>query len=332
MTSGGARVNLHTHLEGWVRPATADELAAELGIPAPVGGWASAFAMREPGTLTDYLVHVASAYPLFAAPEAIARIVAEAVADAALDGTHFLELRFGPTTHVRPTMSVDDVIRAACEGLQVGTRAEGIGAGLVVCALRHHDEPTNVALAEAAARFAGLGVVGFDVAGDERLYPDLEPMRAPFGIARAAGLGLTAHAAEAGPPAAARQAVELLGVRRIGHGSRAAEDRALLGWAVAEGVCFEVCPTSNVLTGAARSFTEHPVRAFVAAGCDVVLGDDNPQNTGSSLSNELRLLESEVGLTAVEVDRMRATSIERAFCDEPTRLALRSLASEADRA
>jgi adenosine deaminase len=323
-TTGG--LNLHSHLEGSVRPSTAAELADALDVPAPEGGWASALEMREAGTLTTFLEHVAHAYPLFATPDAVTRIVAEAVEDAASDGTRYLELRFGPATHAGPAMPLDEVVSAACEGIRAGTRDRGIDAGLVVCALRHHDPETNGAVARAAARFAGQGVVGFDVAGDELLLPALEPMRRPFDIARAAGLGLTAHAAEAGPASAVRDAVEVLGVRRIGHGSRAAEDPALLRWAVEEGVCFEVCPTSNVLTGAAASYDRHPVRTFVAAGCAVVVGDDDPTTTGSRHTNELALLESAVGLGRMDLARIRETSIERVFCEESVRAALRGQA------
>ena len=324
MTGAGSGVNLHSHLEGSVRPATAAELARELGLPEPAGGWDEALRMRAAGTLTDFLAHVARTYPLFATPEAVARITADAVTDAAADGTRYLELRFGPATHAAGGMTLDDVVAAACEGVRTATRSHSIDAGLVVCALRHHDRATNVAVAEAAARHAGRGVVGFDVAGDELLFADLEPMERPFAIARAAGLGITAHAAEAGPASAVREAVERLGVRRIGHGSRLTEDGDLLRWAVDEGVCIEVCPTSNVLTGAAPSYREHPVRELIAAGCDVVLGDDDPTTTGSRLANESRLLHAEVGLAEDDVERMRVTAVERVFCEESVRVALRA--------
>ena len=317
-------LNLHSHLEGSVRPSTAAELADELGLPAPTGGWAAALEMREPGTLTTFLEHVAVGYPLFATPDAIRRIVAEAVEDAAADGTRYLELRFGPATHATRGMTIDEVVSAAADGVGEGTRAAGIDAGLVVCALRHHDAATNVAVARAADACAGNGVVGFDVAGDELVFPGLEPMREPFAIARAAGLGITAHAAEAGPASAVRDALALLGARRIGHGSRAAGDPALLAWAAEEGICFEVCPTSNVLTGAAPSYERHPVRAFVAASCDVVVGDDDPTTTGARLSRELELLETAVGLDGEEVARIRRTAVERVFCEESVLVALRS--------
>lgn len=316
-------LNLHSHLEGSVRPATAVQLAEDLGLPSPPEGWDAALRMREPGTLTEFLVHVAHAYPLFRSAEAVYRLVWEAVEDAMLDGQAFLELRFGPATHASPSLPLGAVVDAASNGLRDASRATGMPAGLVVCALRHHDPDTNREVARAAAAYAGRGVVGFDVAGDELLFPSLEPMRAPFAIAAAAGLGLTAHAAEAGPASAVREAVELLGVARIGHGSHVADDPEVLRWAADAGICIEVCPTSNVLTGAAPSHERHPVRAFVDAGCRVVVGDDDPTTTGSRLAAEIDGLIERVGLDASQVAAIQATSIDVAFADPSTRDAIR---------
>lgn len=317
-------LNLHTHLEGWVRPATAAELARKMGVPAPAGGWDDAFLVKMPGDLTIFLRHVAAAYPVLGAAESLRRVAREAVEDAAADGQAYLELRFGPSTHVRPGFPLGDVIRATCEGLAEGTAATGVPAGLVVCLLRHLDAATNLAIARAAAEAAGRGVVGLDVAGDELLFPSLEPYREPYAIARAAGLGLTAHAAEAGPAEAARDAVRLLGVTRIGHGSHIADDPATLAWAAAEGVAIEVCPTSNVLTGAAASIREHPVHAFLAAGCRVVIGDDNPQNIGTRLAAEERRLVAEGGIGEDQLAAIHRTAVEAAFVDDATRATLRA--------
>jgi adenosine deaminase len=154
------------------------------------------------------------------------------------------------------------------------------------------------------------------------LHPSLEPYREPYAIAAAAGLGLTAHAAEAGPASAAVDAVELLGVRRIGHGSHIVDDPAVLAWAAQEGIAIEVCLTSNVFTGAARSIAEHPIHQFLAAGCRVVVGDDNPVNIGTTLAAEEWLLETDAGLTAEQMRAIHRTACEVAFTDEATRAEL----------
>lgn len=316
-------LNLHTHLEGWVRPDTAADLARSMDVPEPDLGWDAALRMREPADLTVFLAHVAAAYPVLGSADAMRRVAREAVEDAAADGCDFLEIRFGPSTHARPGFDIPAVIAAACEGLDEGRRSTGLAVGLVVCLLRHLDDETNLAVAKAAAEAAGRGVVGLDVAGDELVYPALARYREPYEIAAAAGLGLTAHAAEAGPAEAAREAVSLLGVTRIGHGSHIVDNPSVLAWAADEGIAIEVCPTSNVLTGAAPSIREHPLRRFIEAGCRVVVGDDNPINIGSRLSDEERLLVTEAGLTDVQIRAIHLTACEVAFTDDATRAELR---------
>lgn len=326
----GLTLDLHTHLEGWVRPRTAAELAAEIGLRTPTGGWAEAMRVRVPGDLTAYLEHVAVVYPLLRSAPALERVAREAVEDAAADGCRFLELRVGPVTHASDALPLEGVMEALCRGLQRGIDETGMAAGLVPAILRHHSAAANERLAELAVRHREDGVVGFDIAGDELTFPDLRAHVRAFEIARAGGLGVTAHAAEAGPASAAKEAHDLFGATRIGHGTRLAQDDDLLAWAADERICIEVCPTSNYLTGALRPGEVHPARRFLAAGCDVVLGDDNPSQTGSPLSAEANGLVTRQGLTADELDAMSTAAIAHAFCDDDTRARLRAMAGDRD--
>lgn len=321
-------LNLHTHLEGTVRPETAAELAAEMGLPAPVGGWENAFRIKGRRNLTVFLSHVAAAYPLLGRAENLRRVAFEAVQDAALDGQSYVEIRLGPGTHARPNLSVLKVLAAVCEGVAEATAATGIHAGVIACMLRHEPQDLVEEIARAAVSLADNGVVGLDIAGDELLYPSLDRFAHLYALARDAGLGLTAHAAEAGPASAAREAAQSLGVSRIGHGSHIVDDQALLEWIRREGVVVEVCPTSNVLTGAAPNLAEHPVHAFVGAGIAIVLGDDNPENTGVRLSEEARLLVTNTGLGERVVAGFARNAIGAAFCSDGVR---RDLAGLLDR-
>jgi adenosine deaminase len=315
-------INLHTHLEGRVRPGTAVELAARAGLPEPVGGWADALQLDGPADLTVFLAKVAATYPFFDSVGGVGRIVSEAVQDAAADGVDYLELRFGPASHTRPGFDLDDVVRAACDGAREGTRLSGLPAGIVVAALRHHPAELNLEVARVAARFAGAGVVGFDLAGDELRFPVLEPYVEPFAVARAAGLGLTCHAAEAASGRAAQDAVRLFGVSRIGHGTHIADDPEVLRWAAENALVIEVCPTSNWFTGAIAAITEHPAARFARAGVPVVLGDDNPTQTGSPMSAELAVLRDQLGFTESELVALQEVSIEAAFAEDSVRAAL----------
>jgi adenosine deaminase len=313
------KLNLHSHLEGRLRPSTAAALAAEAGVPAPERGWEQALQLDGPANLTVYLSKVAATYPFFRSPQHIARIACEAVEDAAADGTDYLELRFGPATHVHMGFDMDSVMAAVCDGVAEGSLRAGIPAGVVIAALRHHDEKTNIDVAHAATRYAGKGIVGFDLAGDESLFNDLAQYEKPFAIARAAGLGLTCHAAEAAPGSAAREVVERFGVTRIGHGAHLAEDIDALHWVRDHGVVVECCPTSNWYTGAITRRAEHPARYFREQSLQIVLGDDNPIQTRSLLSNERRVLTEELGFSEQHLHELDSVSVQAAFVEDGTR-------------
>jgi adenosine deaminase len=313
------KLNLHSHLEGRLRPSTAAALAAEAGVPAPETGWEQALQLDGPSNLTVYLSRVAATYPFFRSPAHIARIACEAVEDAAADGTDYLELRFGPATHVHLGFDMNSVMAAVCDGLAEGMVRTGISAGVVIAALRHHDLETNIEVARAAVRYARKGIAGFDLAGDESRFNDLAQYERPFAIARAAGLGLTCHAAEAAPGAAAREAVERFGASRIGHGAHLAQDHESLKWVRDRGVVVECCPTSNWYTGAIAKRSDHPAQYFRAQNLKIVLGDDNPIQTKSLLSNERRVLVDELGFSEKDLSDIDRTSIDAAFLEDSTR-------------
>jgi adenosine deaminase len=315
-------IDLHSHLEGRVRPETAAELAAAAGVLEPQGGWENAIRLTGPADLTTYLAKVAATYPFFRMLDATERIAREAVEDAAAAGLDYLELRFGPATHASDTRGIDDVIAAVVAGMAAGSASSGMPSGAVVAALRHHEEDTNLAVAHAAGRFAGRGIVGFDLAGDELLFPRLDVHADAFAIARAAGLGITCHAAEAGPASAAREAAEILGATRIGHGAHIVDDPDQLHWAAESGIVIELCPTSNWFTGAIGNVREHPAATFRDAGVHVVLGDDNPMQTGADLGHEREVLVKELGWTPADLAELDRVSVEAAFLDDATRAAL----------
>lgn len=253
--------------------------------------------MPEPGDPSRYLAHVAASYPVLGSSDALARVTREAVEDASADGTAFLELRAGPTTHARRGLPLDAVVDAMCQGLAEGIASTSMPAVLVLAMLREFDEAAAMRVVDVAISHMDSGVVAVDLAGDEGRFPNLSPFVRPFATAREAGLGVTAHAAEAGPASAARAAHEMLGTTRIGHGSHVVLDPDSMSWAAAAGLCFKVCPTSNVLTGAVPRLTAHPLVRMLRADVRVVLGDDDPVTTGAPLSHERRLVTDDMGLT-----------------------------------
>ena len=174
------------------------------------------------------------------------------------------------------------------DALRRAAGATGVGLGLVVAANRTEPPAEALALAQLAARYAGRGVVGFGLAGDEANGP-AAPFTEAFAVARAAGLLSTPHAGEHAGPASVRAALDALGARRIQHGVRAVEDPDLVRRLADEGVCLDVCPTSNVQLGVVPSLEAHPLPALVQAGVAVSLNADDPVIFGSGLLDEYEL-------------------------------------------
>lgn len=312
-------VNLHSHLEGSIRPATYLELCRAMGLPAPNSLEEAQALLSVDGSETclhDYLERITPVGPILKGVAALERTSYEAAEDARRDGVAYFELRAGPLLHLTPTVDTSATIEAMLRGLQEAERALGIAARLIVCALRAHDPLDNEALARVAVRYAGRGVVGFDLAGDEKGYPARHHARA-YAIAAAGGLGLTCHAGEGEGSASIVEAAESLGARRIGHGTHLDDTPGRVAWAKAEGLVLEICPTSNVDTRAVPSLADHPVRRLFDAGLRISIGDDDPTTSRTRIARELRLLASTFGFTLPELVQIQRTGLEAAFA-EPT--------------
>ncbi len=190
------------------------------------------------------------------------------------------------------------------------------------------DEATTrrsaLALVEEAvrARKDGINIVGIDLHGDEQSQPRVEPFVDAFRLAAEAGLGLRAHAGEGAGPSSVRAAVERLGVQRIGHGVRAIEDPVLLEEIAAARVALDVCPTSNVLTGAVASAGAHPIRRLLTAGIPVTISSDDPIVFGTSVTTELALLHLAHGFSWAELGDLLLHAASNSFLPRARRDAL----------
>jgi adenosine deaminase len=177
--------------------------------------------------------------------------------------------------------------------------------------MRHEPPEHTLRAARLAARFAGRGVIGFDLAGAELGHPP-GAHAAAFAAARDARLGLTCHAGEADIGARVLEAAAM-GATRIGHGIHIVDDAANLERAYELGLHFEVCPSSNVHTGAAPSLAAHPLRRMLDAGLSVSLSTDNRLMSGVSLSDELRAAHRVLRLGLQDLRRMQRAAAAASF-------------------
>ena len=192
-----------------------------------------------------------------------------------------------------------------------GLDAAPLTAVAIVCAMRDHEVADNVALARTAGGYAGLGVVGFDLAGDEARHA-AAPHRPAFEAARAAGLRLTCHAGEAGGPESVEEALDL-GVERVAHGVIGARSPATVARIRESGVVLDLCPTSNWKVKAVPSLAEHPLPRLVREGVRCTISTDSRTVAGTTLSREFELAETEMGMTPDELLRCNLTAYEARF-------------------
>jgi adenosine deaminase len=303
------KVELHQHVDGSIPAEVTWELMRHYRLN-PVD---SIEEMRlhlevqpgEEGSLLSYLDKMH--YPLWVTQffENVSKAVAAIVDAAAAVGVTVLELRYSPVIHTYAGLTPRQSIRAALSGMNhARQRHRRMKLGLVVIAMRQHGPHiakilARQALAEAQHLHERTGVVGFDIAGPERGNPP-RLFRSAYEIARLGRLGLTAHAGEDAPVEYVWQAVDELGVDRVGHGCAAAADKELLRRLARDRILVECCLSSNYHTGAVARGARHPIHAFLEAGVPVALCCDNSTVSRTNQLQESLLAAEQVGLAAVE--------------------------------
>jgi adenosine deaminase len=287
-----------------VRAATAEELARREGLdlPRPL----RMVAPPDCPSQAAYIAYFDDAIAVMQTAEALERTAYELGVDSAADNIDYLEVRWAPRLHLRNGLTISEVILAVLAGLD----AAPMRAVAIVCALRQHSVEDNVALAREAGAFAGRGVVGFDLAGDEVRYP-ASPQRPAFEAARAAGLRLTCHAGEAGEPASVEEALGL-GVERIAHGVIGAREPRIVERIRSEGVVLDLCPTANWKCKAVMSLAEHPLPGLVRAGVRCTISTDSRTVADTTLSREFELAAG-MGMTEDELRRCNETAYAARF-------------------
>jgi adenosine deaminase len=327
---GLPKAELHQHLDGALRPATAVELATEAGIDLTLEEAQRRLAAPahcpDQATLLSYFE---LPLQLLQTGEALRRAASELVEDMAADGVTYGEIRWGPRLHLEQGLGVTDVLEAVAQGVADAREALGTGSpfiGLVVTALRSHPPGANVELAHRAAAF-GPPVVGFDLAGLEAEYP-APPHAAAFRAAQEAGLGLTAHAGEIPGSGSIWEVLEF-GVSRVAHGTTALEDERLVEVLRQRGITLDLCPTSNVQTGTVPDLAAHPVARLHRAGVSVTISTDDRTVSDTTLSAELAATALATDMTPDELAEIAINGFRRGFSSPIDLAPLRAEAARA---
>lgn len=317
---------LHDHLDGGLRPATVMELADEAGHELPAADvvalerWFHEGAARR--DLPTYLTTFAHTVGVMQTAPALERVAYEAGCDLAADGVVYGEVRFAPELNTEQGLTLDDVLEATTAGFARAMRDHDIVLRTIVCAMRTEDNAD--AAAEAAVRWADHGVVAFDLAGAEAGYPPAQHLGAIRRV-QDAGLHVTIHAGEAYGLPSIKEAVDECRTERLGHGVRIVEDVTddHLGEVAArvrdDHIALEVCPSSNVHTGAVASLEKHPVDRLLDLGFRVTVNTDNRLMSATSMTTELVACVDAFGWDGARVEAVLRHAANAAFCSDDVR-------------
>jgi adenosine deaminase len=329
------KVVLHDHLDGGLRPKTVIDLAREFGYrglpttdPAELAAAFTAGADRK--SLVLYLEGFEHTVGVLQTPEALERVAFECAEDLAHDGVVYAEVRFAPELSTRDGLSLDEVVQAILRGFARGEREAGIKMGFIATAMRQFAR--SVEIAELAIRYRDDGVVGFDVAGPEAGYPPTRYLDA-FNLIHQANFHLTIHAGEAFGLPSIWEALQWCGAHRLGHGVRIVDDISLgpdgqleMGrlatYVRDQRVPLEMCPTSNVHTGAVRSIEDHPIDLLRRLRFRVTVNTDNRLMSGVTMSSEFETLSRVFDFGLDEMQWLTLNAMKSAFAPFDERLRL----------
>src|SRR6201995_51262 len=327
------KVLLQDHLDGGMRTATIVELAQAIGyqdLPSydPEALARSMTGAGPRGHLELFLDPFRHTVAVMQTPEALTRVAAECAEDLAADGVVYAEVRFAPELHLARGLRLDPVVEAGLEGFRRGSE----GRGSVVRALLTAMRPTarSLEIAELAVRYRDLGVVGFDIAGAEAGWPPSRHLDAVEAVQRE-NFPITIHAGEGFGLPSIWEAVQFCGAERLGHGVRIVDDiktdpdgSATLGRLAAfvrdRRIPLEMCPTSNVQTGAAPSIAEHPIGLLRELNFRVTVNTDNRLMSGITLSSEMHALTEAFGYGWPDLQWLTINAMKSAFLHFDDRL------------
>jgi adenosine deaminase len=329
------KTDLHVHLDGSLRLETILELGRQQGVELPaidLPGLNSAIGCgRNFGSLVEYLRGFDITLRVMQTEEALERIAFELAEDAHRENVRYMEVRYAPMLHTRLGLKLTKVVEAVLAGLRRARETYGIKANVIVCGIRNISAESSYQMAELAVAYKGRGVVGFDLAGAEADFPP-KHHRAAFQLVRDNNVNCTIHAGEAYGPESIAQAIHVCGAHRIGHGCRLREDGDLLHYITDHRIPMECCPSSNVQTGAVKDFATHPLKLYFDLGVRVTINTDNRLITDTSVSKELFLVHTKLGVPFVDIKSMILAGVKSSFQPfHEKQASVRRVAAELDR-
>jgi adenosine deaminase len=312
------KIELHLHLEGSVQPRTLLELAARNRVSLPVNDLAGIEQLFHYRDFQEFLRIFMTLVQAIVTGEDFERLAYELGVDLAGQQVRYAEVMLSPMQYIRRGVNLREAIAGTAAGFARVRRETGLEVRMALDFGRQYGTEHVWLALDAACAAMPQGMVGWSIGGNEVGYPP-EPFAEVFAAARAAGLRLMAHAGEVVGPASVWGAVDVLGCERIGHGIRAIEDAALIEQLRVRGIVLDVCPSSNVRTGAASSWESHPLRRLFDAGVTVTVNTDDPTFFHTTIAEEYRRVARHFGFDAAELSALVLNAARASFLPQAER-------------
>ena len=328
---------LHDHLDGGLRPETIIEIAQQIGYkklptddPIKLADWFEESCNSH--SLVRYLETFSHTIAVMQSKEAIIRVSRECAIDLARDGVVYAEVRGAPELFTEQGLSLDQVVEATLEGYKQGmaeAASEGnkIRVESLLCGMRQNNRSQEAAAA--VVKYRNKGVVGFDIAGPEDGFPPSNQLET-FEYLRKENAHFTIHAGEAYGLPSIWEAIQICGAERLGHGVRIIDDidfsgdkpklGPLASYVRDRRIPLELCPTSNLQTGAAKTYSEHPIGMLAKLRFRVTLNTDNRLMSRTSMSNEMSECVKSFGWKFADLQRVTVNALKSSFIPFEERL------------
>lgn len=310
------KTDLHVHLDGSLRLATILDLARVHHVTLPstdADTLRTAMNLgRNCGSLVEYLKAFDVTLQVMQHEDALYRVAYELAEDAARENVRYMEVRYSPMLHTRLGLKITSVVEAVLAGLRAAHDTLGVESNVILCGIRNISSESSLEMAELAVAYKGRGVVGFDLAGAEYDHPAKHHKQA-FQLVRDNNINCTIHAGEAYGPESIAQAIHVCGAHRIGHACRLREDGDLLHYINDHRIPLECCPSSNVQTGAVRDLASHPLKLYFNLGLRVTINTDNRLVTDTTVSKELWLAHTEMGMSLRDIKSIVVAGFKSSF-------------------
>jgi adenosine deaminase len=302
------KCELHIHIEGSLEPELMFALAKRNDVKLPYDSVEAVRRAYQFGNLQDFLDVYYRGMSVLVTEQDFYDLAWAYLVRAQADNVRHVEMFFDPQGHTARGVAFATVIGGLHRAIADARRELGVDASLIMCFLRHLDEADAEKTLDVALGFRDR-ITGVGLDSSEAGHPPSKFKRV-FSRARDAGLFLTAHAGEEGPPSYVWEALDVLGVKRIDHGNRSLEDNSLVARLAGERMALTVCPLSNLRLRVIDELIHHPLRRMMDKGLMVTVNSDDPAYFGGYVNDNYRAVGSALSLTREEIIALARNSVQ----------------------